>query len=260
MEAGNRCFDQRVPEEINRKIVDHISDINITYSQIAREYLIAEGFPSNHVINAGSPMAEVLNHYLIEINSSNILEELSLQPDSYFLVSAHREENVDDPERLRLFLNVLKSLFDKYGLPIVVSTHPRTKLRLEKIGFKSQEGIRFEKPFGFFDYINLQMNSRCVLSDSGTITEESSILNFPALNLRDVNERPEGFEEGSVMMTGLNFDRIKSCLRILEGQKRLNERDIALVKDYEADNVSKKIVRIIYSYTDYINRRTWLKN
>ncbi len=260
MEAGNRCFDLRVPEEINRKIVDHISDINLTYSSIAREYLISEGFPKDQIIKTGSPMKEVLDYYADEINASQILSDLDLKHNSYFLVSSHREENVDSEDNLRSIIKVLNKLADKYKLPIIFSTHPRTRKRFESIKLPLNPIVKLHKPFGFFDYIKLQMESKCVLSDSGTITEESSILNFPALNIRDVNERPEGFEEGSVIMTGLDFNLIDQALNILEKQPRGKDRLIKMVDDYSSDSVSHKILRIILSYTGLINRKVWYKN
>ena len=261
MEAGNRCFDERVPEEIIRKIIDHISDINLPYSDIAKNCLLNEGLKTDRIIKTGSPMKEILNFYHKEIFSSNILEELGLNRYKYFVVSAHREENVDSIENLKKIINSLNSISDIYNYPIVVSTHPRTRKMLEKINlekFKNKD-IRFMKPFGFLDYVNLQANSFCVLSDSGTITEESSILNFPALNLREAHERHEGFEESSVMMVGLDKDLILNSLEILQEQKRGDERDLKLVREYDVDNVSKKIVRIIQSYTSYINRVVWKK-
>ena len=224
MEAGNRCFDFNVPEEINRRIVDHISDINLTYSQIAREYLIKEGFPPDQIIKTGSPMKEVLDFYSADIDSSNIVTELNLLPNEYFLISCHREENVDSPEKLQLLMNVLERLIKEYNLPVIFSTHPRTKKQLENLKITSNPMIKFLKPFGFFDYVKLQINARCVLSDSGTITEESSILNFPALNLRETHERPEGFEEGSVMMVGLDADLICQSLLYLDKQPRGEDR------------------------------------
>jgi UDP-N-acetylglucosamine 2-epimerase (non-hydrolysing) len=261
-EAGNRCFDFRVPEEINRKIVDHISDINITYSQIARDYLIREGLSPDRIICIGSPMREVLEHYQPRIEISNVLSREGLSVGEYFLVSAHREENVDFPERLLKLIAALNCLAENFGQPIVVSTHPRTRQRLAELcqgSFTVNPLVRFMKPFGFLDYIKLQMCSRVVLSDSGTITEESSILNFPALNLREVHERPEGMEEGSVMMVGLETDRIIDGVRILSRQARGGVRNLKMVGDYCPDNVSQKILRIIMSYTGFVNRETWRK-
>ena len=257
MEAGNRCFDMRVPEEINRRIVDHVADINLTYSRIAREYLLREGLPPDRVIVTGSPMREVLEHYRDRIAASDALDRLGLKAREYFLVSSHREENVDDPDRLRLLLGVLESLAADHALPVIVSTHPRTRARLEAIGAGRSERVRFMKPFGFPDYVRLQCDARAVLSDSGTITEESSILNFPALNLRDVHERPEGVEEAAVMMVGLDYARIQDALRVLDEQPRGEERLLRMVDDYLPDNVSEKVVRILIGYTDYVNRQVW---
>lgn len=257
MEAGNRCFDFRVPEEINRKIVDHISDINLTYSSIARDYLLAEGFPPDQVIKTGSPMREVLSHYRSAFERSDVLDRLSLQERKYFVVSAHREETVDRPDSLRKLHGILSALADQYRQPIVVSTHPRTRQRLDALGLGDAPNVHFHKPFGFPDYVRLQMGARAVLSDSGTITEESSILNFPALNLREVHERPEGFEEASVMLVGLDLARITEALAVLDDQSRGHERDLRMVADYGPDNVSDKIVRIILSYTSFVKRRVW---
>ena len=259
MEAGNRCFDLRVPEEINRKIVDHISDINLTYSQIARDYLIAEGMPPDQIIKIGSPMREVINYYLPKIDASDILVRHSLLPEQYFLVSAHREENVDTENGIKKFVDLLAELSDKYNLPVIVSTHPRTRKQIEKLGIKAPDLVQFLKPFGFFDYIKLQISAKCVLSDSGTITEESSILNFPALNLREVHERPEGFEEGVVMMVGMDAKRILQALQILEHQARGVERVLEDVNDYLPINISLKMVRIIQSYIDFVNKKVWKK-
>lgn len=259
MEAGNRCFDFNVPEEINRRIVDHISDVNLTYSQIARDYLINEGLPPDQIIKTGSPMKEVLDFHSSDIDSSKILTKLELLANNYFLVSSHREENVDSPEKLKLLMNVLECLIKEYNLPIIFSTHPRTKKRLEDLKTKFNPMIKFLKPFGFFDYVKLQINARCVLSDSGTITEESSILNFPALNLRETHERPEGFEEGSVMMVGLDANLISRALLHLHGQPRGEDRVLDLVEDYSSNSVSEKVLRIIYSYTNFINKKVWNK-
>lgn len=259
MEAGNRCFDLRIPEEINRKIVDHISDINLTYSQIARDYLIAEGFPPDQIIKTGSPMREVINYYLPGIKASNILEQLSLEPEQYFLVSAHREENVDTKNGIKKFVAVLTALSETFKLPIIVSTHPRTRKQIDKLGIEAPDLVRFLKPFGFFDYLRLQMSAKCVLSDSGTITEESSILNFPALNLRQVHERPEGFEEGAVMMVGMDEKRVLQSLQILANQPRGSIRVLDDVNDYLPNNISLKITRIIQSYVDFINEKVWKK-
>jgi UDP-N-acetylglucosamine 2-epimerase len=260
IEAGNRCFDQRVPEEINRKIVDHLSDINLVYSNIARENLLREGLPANQIIKIGSPMFEVLHHYLPQINNSNILKELKLTQQKYFLVSAHREENIDSEDLFKKLENILNVIAEKYCLPVIVSTHPRTRKKINKTGMKTHPLIHFHKPFGFFDYIYLQMNAKAVLSDSGTITEESSILNFPALNLRETHERQEGMEESAVMMVGLEAMRVIECLNILKDQPRGKNRSLNIVQDYNVSNVSEKVLRIIYSYTDYINRVVWKKN
>ena len=260
MEAGNRCFDFRVPEEINRKIVDHIADINLPYSDIAREYLLREGICPDQIITSGSPMTEVLDYYQKDISSSDILNKLNLMPNKYFLVSSHREENVDTPDNLHRIINILNSLAEKYEYPIIFSTHPRTRKKLEDLGLVTNSLIKFLKPFGFFDYIKLQTEAKCVLSDSGTITEESSILNFPALNIREVHERPEGFEEASVMMVGLNIDLIHQSLKVLDEQPRNQKRLLNLVDNYSSKNVSDKILRIILSYTDFVNRKVWHKN
>lgn len=263
MEAGNRCFDFRVPEEINRRIVDHTSDINLTYSQIARDYLLREGLPPDQVICTGSPMREVLEHYRAGIEGSDALQRLNLQPGCYFVVSAHREENVDEPARLRQLLAIVDALAAKYGEPVIVSTHPRTRKRLEALGEGLDRNplVQFMKPFGFLDYVQLQRQARAVLSDSGTITEESSILNFPALNLREVHERPEGFEEAAVMMVGLELERVLDGLRILETQPRgADARLLRLVADYAPDNVSHKVLRILQSYTGFVNRKVWRKS
>ena len=257
MEAGNRCFDMRVPEEINRRIVDHVADVNLAYSQIARDYLLREGLPPDRVIVTGSPMREVLEHYAPRIQGSDALDRLGLVQHDYFLVSSHREENVDDPQRLATLVQVLQALAEEHGVPVVVSTHPRTRARLEAAGGVREGAVRFLKPFGFFDWIQLQRNARAVLSDSGTITEESSILDFPALNLRDVHERPEGFEEAAVMLVGLDLERIRDGLRVLARQPRGGHRMLHPVRDYLPDNVSEKVVRILISYTDYVNRRVW---
>ena len=259
MEAGNRCFDLRVPEEINRKIIDHIADINLPYSEIAREYLLREGIPPDQVIKTGSPMREVLDFYRDKITNSSVLEQMGLRSKDYFLVSVHREENVDVPEKLQKIFSILNALVETYHLPVIVSTHPRTRKRIESLGIQANPSIIFNKPFGFIDYVKLQTEAKVVLSDSGTITEESSILNFPALNLREANERPEGFEEGVVMMVGLNSERVLSAIKILATQARGSERNIQLVNDYAVSNVSDKVVRIIMSYTDYVNNKIWKK-
>ena len=257
MEAGNRCFDFRVPEEINRRIVDHTADINLTSSEIARDYLLREGLPPDQIIKTGSPMREVIEHYRPGIEKSDVLNRLSLEPRKYFVVSSHREENVDAPDRLSQLVVLLNKLAEHYGEPVIVSTHPRTRKRLDALDIAAHPLILFRKPFGFLDYIQLQMSSHAVLSDSGTITEESSILNFPALNLREVHERPEGFEEASVMMVGLDAARALDALAILDDQPRANERLLRLVRDYEPQNVSDKVLRIIVSYTDFVKRRVW---
>ncbi len=259
MEAGNRCFDFRVPEEINRRIVDHISDINLTYSQIARQYLLREGLSPDQVICTGSPMREVIEHYHSVIERSDILSRLGLSAGKYSVVSSHREENVDSPANLERLYGILNLIAAKYDEPVIVSTHPRTRKRIEALGLAADKRVQFCKPFGFLDYIALQIRSRVVLSDSGTITEESSILNFPALNLREVHERPEGFEEGSVMMVGLDARRVEEALGIIEVQPRGETRALAIVADYEATNVSDKVLRIIQSYTDFVNRKVWRK-
>jgi UDP-N-acetylglucosamine 2-epimerase len=259
MEAGNRCFDQRVPEETNRRIVDHISDINLTYSDIAREYLLREGLPADRVIKTGSPMYEVLTHYSPRIAASDALERLGLTPGGYFVVSAHREENIDAPAQFDKLIASLDAVANQFGLPIVMSTHPRTRKRLEASGKSLHPLVQQLKPLGFLDYVKLQQEAKVVLSDSGTISEESSILNFPALNLREAHERPEAMEEASVMMAGLDFARILQMLAILESQSRGRDRLLRQVNDYAMPNVSDKVVRIIHSYTDYINRLVWKK-
>jgi UDP-N-acetylglucosamine 2-epimerase (non-hydrolysing) len=260
MEAGNRSFDQRVPEEINRRIVDHVSDINLTYSSIAREYLLREGFPPDRVIKTGSPMFEVLSFYAQAIDSSDVLARLSLRHNDYFLVSAHREENIDPDDQFRRLLVVLDQLAEREAKRIVVSTHPRTRKRIEAAGVKLHQKIELMRPLGFLDYVKLQKHAIAVISDSGTITEESSILNFPALNIRDAHERPEGMEEGVVMMTGLNPERVSQGLNILKTQRRGSERSLQMVRDYDVPNVSEKVLRIIVSYTDYVNRVVWQKH
>lgn len=259
MEAGNRCFDQRVPEETNRRIVDHTADINLTYSTIAREYLLREGLPSDRVIKTGSPMFEVLTHYQGKIESSDVLQRLGLTKGQYFLVSAHREENIESDVNFDKLVKVLNSIAEFYNLPVVVSTHPRTQNRINKRGVTFHANIQLMKPLGFSDYNNLQLNAKAVLSDSGTITEESSILNFPALNIREAHERPEGFEEASVMMVGLEVERVLQGLEVLNKQPSGDERLLRLVADYSAPNVSDKVIRIILSYTDYVNRVVWRK-
>lgn len=257
MEAGNRCFDQRVPEETNRKIVDHISDINLTYSDIAREYLLREGLQADRIIKTGSPMFEVLHHYLPQINSSNILNQLNLEENKYFVVSAHREENINNEKNFKGLMDSLNRIAEKYGYPIIVSTHPRTRNMIDSKKIAMRPEVQFLKPMGFNDYNALQMKSFAVLSDSGTISEESSTLNFPALNIRDAHERPEAMEEASVMMVGLNPERIMQGLLQLQTQKRGAERNFRTVADYSMPNVSDKMVRIILSYTDYVKRVVW---
>jgi UDP-N-acetylglucosamine 2-epimerase (non-hydrolysing) len=257
MEAGNRCFDQRVPEETNRKIVDHISDVNLTYSDIAREYLLREGLPADRIIKTGSPMFEVLTHYRSSIAASDVLSRLSLKENEYFVVSAHREENINDSKNFEGLMLSLNLIAEKYKLPIIVSTHPRTQKMIDKMAIKMRDEVKFLKPMGFNDYNALQMHSKAVLSDSGTISEESSILNFPALNIRQAHERPEAMEEASVMMVGLSPERILQGLTQLESQKRGAERSLRQVEDYSMPNVSDKMLRIIISYTDYIKRVVW---
>lgn len=259
MEAGNRCFDFRVPEEINRRIVDHTADIHLPYSEIARDYLLREGLPPDQVIKTGSPMREVIEHYMPGIEASEVLTRLGLKKQHYFLVSSHREENVDSPENLQNLFAILNQLAERYQQPVIVSTHPRTRKRMGALDLTAHPLVQFLKPFGFLDYVNLQMHAHAVLSDSGTITEESSILNFPALNLREVHERPEGFEEAAVIFVGMNIDRVMQGLDILETQSRGPERTLHLVTDYAPNNVSEKVLRIIQSYTDFVNRKVWHK-
>ncbi|MGE5314199.1 MAG: non-hydrolyzing UDP-N-acetylglucosamine 2-epimerase [Acidobacteriota bacterium] len=257
MEAGNRCFDERVPEEINRKMVDHISDINLTYSSIAREYLLREGLLPDRVIKTGSPMYEVLSCFRAKIRQSSILSALNLSERQYFVVSAHREENVDDEARFGQLIDTLTNLAREFKERIIVSTHPRTRKRIAERGTVLPPEVELMKPFAFTDYVHLQEHAHAVLSDSGTITEESSILNFPALNIREAHERPEGMEEGAVIMTGLSWERVRQGLSVVEAQKRGGERTLEIVEDYSAPAVSEKIVRIILSYTDYINANVW---
>ena len=259
MEAGNRCFDQRVPEETNRRIVDHTADINMTYSSIARDYLLREGLAPDRVIKTGSPMLEVLSYYRPKIDASDVLTRLALKEGGYFVVSAHREENIESPKAFAKLVEVLNAVAEDHNLPVIVSTHPRTQKRIDDTDFKFHPQIRFLKPLGFHDYIRLQLSARSVLSDSGTINEESSILNFPALNLREAHERPEGMEEGAVMMVGLEVERVRQGLAILATQSRGDARVLRQVADYSVPNVSEKVVRIIHSYTDYVNRVVWKK-
>jgi len=260
MEAGNRCFDFRVPEEINRRIVDHTADIHLPYSEIARDYLLREGLPPDQVIKTGSPMREVIEHYMPGIEASDVLVRLGLTQQRYFLVSSHREENVDSPENLQKIFAILNTLAERYQEPVIVSTHPRTRKRMDALGLTAHSLVQFLKPVGFLDYVKLQMQARAVLSDSGTITEESSILNFPALNLREVHERPEGFEEAAVIFVGTSIDRVTQGLGILETQPRGTERSLRLVTDYTPNNVSDKVLRIIQSYTDFVNHKIWHKS
>jgi UDP-N-acetylglucosamine 2-epimerase len=259
MEAGNRCFDQRVPEETNRKIVDHISDINLTYSDIAREYLLREGLPADRIIKTGSPIYEVILAYSKQIDESDVLSRLELNKEKYFLVSAHREENINSENFIKL-VETLNVIAEKYKLPIIVSTHPRTRNKINEMGVEFNSLIQLMNPLGFHDYNNLQKNAKVVLSDSGTISEESSIMNFPALNIREAHERPEAMEEAAVMMVGLNSERIMQALAVLEKQKRGEERILRLVADYSMSNVSDKVIRIILSYTDYVNSVVWRKS
>jgi UDP-N-acetylglucosamine 2-epimerase len=259
MEAGNRSFDQRVPEEANRKLVDHLSDINLPYSDIARQYLLREGLLPDRIIKTGSPMYEVLHHYMLKIEQSQILSQLSLRPGKYFVVSAHREENVDTDDNLQKFVTVVNTIAQLYGRQVIVSTHPRTRKRLQETGLAVHQLVQLIKPFGFLDYVCLEQQAYAVLSDSGTITEEASILNFPALNIRGAHERPEGMEEGAVMMTGLEVDRVLQGLDILASQPRGKERLLGLVRDYDTPNVSHKVLRIVLSYIDYVNFFVWHK-
>jgi len=259
MEAGNRCFDQRVPEETNRRIVDHTADVNLTYSTIARDYLLREGLPPDLVIKTGSPMFEVLTHYRPRIDASDVLTRLGLTEGDYFVVSAHREENIESPQSFGKLVGVLNAVAEDHGLPVIVSTHPRTQKRIDATGAKFHPLVRLFKPLGFHDYVKMQMWARASLSDSGTINEESSILNFPALNLREAHERPEGMEEAAVMMVGLEVDRVRQGLAILSTQPRGAKRSLRQVEDYSMPNVADKVLRIIHSYTDYVNRVVWKK-
>jgi len=257
MEAGNRCFDQRVPEEINRRIVDHTADVNLTYSSIARDYLLREGLPPDLVIKTGSPMFEVLMHYRARIDASDVLPRLGLERERFFVVSAHREENVDGERTFGKLVQVLNTLAEDQGLPVIVSTHPRTMKRIEATETRFHALVKLLKPLGFHDYVKLQMSARAVLSDSGTISEESSILNFPALNIREAHERPEAMEEAAVMMVGLAVERVRQALVILQSQPRGTARTLPIVADYNVPNVSEKVVRIVHSYTDYVKRVVW---
>jgi len=259
MEAGNRCFDERVPEEINRRLVDHISDINLPYSQISRQYLLSEGYPKDRIIVTGSPMFEVLSYYRSKIEASLILDKLRLNRYEYFVVSYHREENVDSDVNFNKFIDILNNLAISFKKLVIVTTHPRTRERIEQEKSELDNLVKLYKPFGFIEYVKLQMQAKAVLSDSGTITEESSILNFPAVNIREAHERPEGMEEGSVMLAGLNWRRIFDILGVLNSQKRDERRTLQLVHDYNVKNVSEKVLRIIMSYTDYVNRYVWRK-
>lgn len=259
MEAGNRCFDYRVPEEINRKIIDHTADVNLTYSSIAREYLLREGLPPDLVIKTGSPMNEVLHHYLPDIESSKILTKLNLIYKDYYIVSAHREENIDSEKNFSNLVAVLNGIAEKFGRRILVSTHPRTRNKIEAERVRFSKHVELLSPFGFFDYIQLQKSARTVLSDSGTISEEASILGFPALNIREAHERPEGMEEGAVMLTGLNLDRVMQCLSILDNHSTIPSKTPDIVSDYAKSNVSDKVLKIIHSYTDYVQRVIWKK-
>ena len=260
MEAGNRCFDQRVPEELNRKVLDHLSDINLVLTEHARRYLLAEGIPADRIIKTGSHMQEVLGHYMPKITTSNVLYRLNLQPQLYFLLSAHREENVDSPENLQDLLNTLQALVKQHEMPVIVSTHPRTRQRLEKLGMDGLDSrIQFLKPFGFFDYVKLQMEAFCVLSDSGTITEEASLLNLPAVTIRNAHERPEGMDDGTLIMSGLKAERVIDAVRIATQQHNKAERQFRIVQDYVGGSVSKKVLRVVFSYVDFVNREVWSK-
>jgi len=257
MEAGNRCFDMRVPEEINRRIVDHTADINLTYSTIARDYLLREGLPADRVVKTGSPMFEVLNHFREGIEASDVLDRLGLEEGKFFVVSAHREENVDSDRNFLALVDTLNAIAEQYGYPVIVSTHPRTQKRVDALGVTFHENVRLLKPLGFKDYNKLQLSAKAVLSDSGTISEEASILNFPALNIREAHERPEGMEETAAMMVGLSTERVLQGLAILENQGRGNDRSMRLVEDYSMPNVAEKVVRIIHSYRDYVMQTVW---
>ena len=257
MEAGNRCFDMRVPEEINRRVVDHIADINLTYSSIARDYLIAEGIPPDRVIKTGSPMFEVLSYYKPRIYKSKILENMKLNQNNFFLISAHREENIETDKNFTKLIKIFNEVAEQYSFPVIVSTHPRTRKRIESTKIKFHSKVKLTKPFGFIDYCKLQISSKLVLSDSGTINEEASILNFPAINLREAHERPEGMEETATLMVGLELERVLQGIELLSYQNRGSKRDFNFVFDYSIQNVSKKVVRIIHSYYDYVMRNVW---
>lgn len=257
MEAGNRCFDDRVPEEINRRLVDHISDVNLPYSDISREYLLREGIPPDRIVKTGSPMNEVLTYFRPKIDRSDALSRLKLTPGEYFVVSAHREENIDSPTQFHRFVNLVERLAVTFSLPVIVSAHPRTQKRIEADGAQFSELVRLTKPLCFSDYVRLMMQARATLSDSGTITEESSICNFRAVTIREAHERPEGMEEGAVMMTGMESKRVFEALEVLQSQPVGEERLLKMVEDYKSPNVSEKVVRIILSYTDYVNRVVW---
>ncbi len=259
MEAGNRCFDMRVPEEINRRIVDHTADINLTYSTIARDYLLREGLSPDMVIKTGSPMFEVLNYYRDGVEASNVLERLQLEAGKFFVVSAHREENIDSDKNFLKLVAILTAVSEQYDYPVIMSTHPRTQKRVDAMGVVFHKNVQLLKPLGFKDFNKLQLTAKAVLSDSGTINEESSILNFPALNIREAHERPEGMEEAAVMMVGLEVNRVLQGLFVLENQTAGNDRTLRLVSDYSMPNVAEKVVRIIHSYTDYVNRIVWKK-
>lgn len=259
MEAGNRCFDERVPEEINRRIVDHTADINMPYSSIAREYLLREGLPPDSIIKTGSPLYEVLSFYRPKIDASDVITRLQLKPKEYFLVSAHREENIDNPKLFKQFIEVLNGLANNFDRPIILSAHPRTQKRIAESGLELDPRVSALKPLGFFDYVKLQLNARVVLSDSGSISEEASILSIPALNIREAHERPEAMEEASVMMVGLNPERIHQAIELLEQDGASSQKDLRIVSDYQMPNVAEKVVRILHSYTDYVNRTVWKK-
>jgi len=260
MEAGNRCFDLRVPEEINRKIVDHLSDINMPLSEHARNYLIAEGIKPETIIKTGSPMKEVLESNMVKISDSTILEKENIKANEYFIISVHREENIDNPENFNHLLDSIVAISNKYKMPIIISTHPRTRKKLKDIGYKNKNSmLNFAKPFGFHDYVNLQMNAFCVISDSGTITEEASLLNIPAITIRQAHERPEGMDEATLIMSGLKKDNVLNAIEIVTEHRLDKSKPLNIVKDYDVDNVSKKVLRIILSYKDYINRTVWHK-